>query len=203
MLLHDPNSTGRSRHGEPVRQSQRTALTTRRWLIEGRPAVNRFSGGSKGLRIAHSSSVSAWRGGMLWQIRTLALQIPSKFLNYLRTRPNSFGMTNGFVALTHLLLLPVGFEVQRLDPSPLLRRHYPSSSLVQDGPSQCSALDFSPRSFYYLSFYLGIGTTGSHSSTQEPGSDSRPLYAGRRPPSNQVSGRLVPGVLPAPGFGDS
>src|SRR5450631_565804 len=29
---------------------------------------------------------------------------------------NSLGMTNGFVALTHLLLLPVGFEMQRLDP---------------------------------------------------------------------------------------
>src|SRR5450755_68392 len=29
---------------------------------------------------------------------------------------NSLGMTNGFDALTHLLLLPVGFEVQRLDP---------------------------------------------------------------------------------------
>src|SRR5664279_387534 len=85
----------------------------------------------------------------------------------------SLGMTNGFDALTHLLLLPVGFEMQRLDPSPLLRRHYPSSSLVQDGPSQCSASDFSPRSFYYLSFYLGIGTTGSHSSTQEPESDCR------------------------------
>src|SRR5450631_4730091 len=114
----------------------------------------------------------------------------------------SFGMTNGFDALTHLLLLPVGFEVQRLDPSSLLGRHYPSSSLVQDGPSQCSASDFSPRSFSYLSFYLGIGTTGSHSSTREPGSGSRPLNAGRRPPSNQVSGRLVPGELPAPGFDD-
>src|ERR1035438_1595723 len=28
---------------------------------------------------------------------------------------SSLGMTNGFDALTHLLLLPVGFEVQRLD----------------------------------------------------------------------------------------
>jgi hypothetical protein len=112
-------------------------------------------------------------------------------------------MTNGFDALTHLLLLPVGFEMQLLDPPSLLQRHYPFSSLVQDGPSQCSASDFSPHSFYYLSFYLGIGTTGSLSSTQEPGSDSRPLYAGRRPPSDQVSGRLVPGVLSAPGFDDS
>jgi hypothetical protein len=92
--------------------------------------------------------------------------------------------------------------MQQFDPSPLLERHYPFSSLVRDGPPQCSALDVSPRSLYYLSFYLGIGTTGSHSSTQEPESDSRPLYAGRRLPGNQVSGTLVPGEIPAPGFDD-
>ena len=40
-----------------------------------------------GFRMAHCSSLNAWRGGMHWQIRTAALQIPSNFVSYLRTRP--------------------------------------------------------------------------------------------------------------------
>ena len=37
---------------------------------------------------------------------------------------------------------------------------------------------------------------GSRSSAQEPGPGSRPLYAGCRAPSNQVSGALIPEVWP-------
>jgi len=89
---------------------------------------------------------------------------------------------------------------------PLCRKmdsaEYQPSSLVRVGPPQCSASVLSPRSFYHLCFSLHIGTTGSRSSTQEPGSASRPLYAGRRLPGNQVSGRLVPGDQTAPGFDD-
>src|SRR5450631_863019 len=70
-------------------------------------------------------------------------------------------------------------------------------------PSQCSASDFSPCSFYYLSFYLYIETTGSHSSTQEPESDSRLLYAGRHLPSNQVSGKPFPRSPTSLGFDDN
>ena len=70
-----------------------------------------------------------------------------------------------------------------LDPTPLLGPHYPPSSLVRVGPSQCSASVRSPRGGCHLGFSLGLGTTGSRSSTREPESGSRPLYAGRRPPS--------------------
>src|ERR1700730_9075602 len=53
-----------------------------------------------------------------------------------------------------------------------------------------------------LSFSLGIGATGSCSSAQKPASDSRPLFAGRRLPSHQAHGRLVPGSTHVPGFDD-
>ena len=48
-----PNSSGRSRHGAPVRINQNTASSTRRWLCGGRPP-RRIRKGSK---YAHSSSV--------------------------------------------------------------------------------------------------------------------------------------------------
>src|SRR5262249_21705543 len=111
-------------------------------------------------------------------------------------------MAKGFAAVTGFLLSPVEPEMQWLDPTPLLRPHYWPSSLVQVGPSQCSASVLSPRGFCHLAFSLGIGATGSRSSTREPESASRPLYAGRRLPSNQVSGRLFPGDRNAPGFDD-
>ena len=66
------------------------------------------------------------------------------------------------------------------------------SSLLRIGPPQCSASVLSPRGFRRLSFSLGIGATGSCSSAQKPASDSRPLYAGRHPPSHQAPGGLVP-----------
>jgi hypothetical protein len=44
---------------------------------------------------------------------------------------------------------------------------------------------------------------GSCSSAQKPMSDSRPLYAGRRPPSHQAPGGLVPEEIHAPGFDDA
>ena len=45
-------------------------------------------------------------------------------------------------------------------------------------------------------------STGSCSSTRKPASNSRPLYAGRRLPSHQAPGRLVPEGIRAPGFDD-
>jgi hypothetical protein len=44
---------------------------------------------------------------------------------------------------------------------------------------------------------------GSCSSAEKPMSDSRPLYAGRRPPSHQAPGGLVPEEIHAPGFDDA
>jgi hypothetical protein len=109
-------------------------------------------------------------------------------------------MVNGFAVVTRLLLSPVGRAIRRPDPPPLLQPHYRPSSLLQGGPSQCSASVVSPRGLCRLCFSLGIGTTGSRSSAREPGSESRPLYAGRRPPNHQAPGELVPGDGNAPGF---
>src|SRR5215831_608941 len=111
-------------------------------------------------------------------------------------------MTNGFVAFIRLLLFPVERRIQLLDPTPLLWPHYRPSSLLQVGPSQCPASVRSPRGFYHLCFSLHIGAAGSRSSARKPGSASRLLYAGCRLPSNQVSGRLIPGDGNAPGFDD-
>ena len=82
--------------------------------------------------------------------------------------------------------------MQPLDPTPSLQPHYRLSSLLRVGPPQCSASVRSPRGARHLCFSLCIGTTGSRSSAQKPGSVSRPLYAGRRMPSTQVSGTLFP-----------
>lgn len=57
-----------------------------------------------------------------------------------------------------------------------------------------------PRTCTYSDFSLNIETTGSRSSTRKPRSDSRHLYAGCRPYSNQVSYGLIPGYGNAPGF---
>jgi hypothetical protein len=43
-----------------------------------------------------------------------------------------------------------------------------------------------------LGLSLGIAAEGSHSSTQEPETGSRRLYAGRRLARKQVSSRLIP-----------
>ena len=129
---------------------------------------------------------------------------PALALTALKASTTScFEMTNGFVALNSLLLLPVELQMQPLDPTPLLRPHYRPSSLIRVGPSQCSASVLSPRGFCHLCFSLDIRATGSRSSAREPGSDSRLLYAGRRLPSYQVSDRLVPGDGKAPGFDDN
>src|SRR5208283_3287706 len=95
-----------------------------------------------------------------------------------------FGMVNGFAVVTCFLLSPVEHERWRLDPSP------------------CSASVRSPCGSCRLGFSLGIGATGSRSSAREPGSASRLLYAGRRPPNHQAHGGLVPGDRNAPGFDD-
>ena len=48
------------------------------------------------------------------------------------------------------------------------------------------------RFFGRLCFSLRIGATGSCSFAQKPASDSRPLYAGRRPPRHQTPGGTLP-----------
>jgi hypothetical protein len=76
------------------------------------------------------------------------------------------------------------------------------SSLLRIGPPQCFASVLSPHGFHHLCFSLGIEATGSCSSAKKPASDSRPLHAGRRPPSHQAPDRLIPEGPYAPGFDD-
>src|SRR3984957_4126570 len=52
-----PNTSGRSRHGAPVRQIQRAPSNTRRWLAGGRPPRNEAVA-RNGPTIPHTSSVS-------------------------------------------------------------------------------------------------------------------------------------------------
>jgi hypothetical protein len=90
--------------------------------------------------------------------------------------------------------------MQPPDSTPLLQSHYRPSSLIRVDPPQCPASVRSPHGFCRLCFSLSIRTTGSRSSTREPGSDSRLLYTGRRLPSCQESSRLIPEGSEAPGF---
>jgi len=78
-----------------------------------------------------------------------------------------------------------------LDPTPLLQPHYSaffaltswSAPVVRLGTLASRILPF-----VLLPYHRA---TGSRSSMQEPETDSRPLYAGCRLRSNQVSRRLV------------
>jgi len=76
------------------------------------------------------------------------------------------------------------------------------SSLLRDGPPQPLASVLSPHGFRPLVLLPWHPRPGSRSSTQKPVSDSRPLYAGRHLPRNQVPDRLVPAESSASGFGD-
>ena len=112
--------------------------------------------------------------------------------------------SNGLcVARIEVFLFPVASVMRPLDPTPSLQPHYGPSSLIRVGPPQCSASVRSPRGFRRLGFSLHIGTTGSCSSTRQPASASRPLYADRRPRSHQAPRGLVPGEPYAPGFDDT
>jgi len=112
--------------------------------------------------------------------------------------------SNGLsVARIEVLLFPVASVMRPLDPTPSLQPHYEPSSLLRVGPPQCSASVRSPRGFRRLGFSLNIRATGSCSSTRQPASASRPLYAGRRPLRHQAPSGLVPGAPYSPGFDDS
>src|SRR4029079_7417141 len=103
-------------------------------------------------------------------------------------------MLNGLLGVViGVLLFPVAPMARPPDPIPSLRPRYGPSSLLRIGRSQCSVSLLSPYGLLRLNFSLGIGATGSCSSTTTPASASRPLNAGRRPPSHQASGELVPG----------
>src|SRR5437016_10664307 len=84
------------------------------------------------------------------------------------------------VARIEVLLFPAASVMRPVDPTPSLQPYYEPSSLIRVGPPQCSASVRSPRSFGRLGFSLtplNIRATGSCSSTRQPASASRPLYA--------------------------
>jgi len=117
-----------------------------------------------------------------------------------QTRRSSLsGLSVAFIASSCFQLSREGNHLIRsLCSSPITA----PSSLLRIGPPQCSASVLSPRGCRHLGFSLDIGATGSRSSAREPVSASRPLYAGRRLPSHQAPGRLVPGDGVTPGFDD-
>jgi len=80
-----PNSSGRSRHGAPVRINQNTASSTRRWLRGGRPPPRWIRNGSK---YAHSSSAISPRIKAASQ-RAALNQFAILTSIGLSTRPNS------------------------------------------------------------------------------------------------------------------
>jgi hypothetical protein len=86
------------------------------------------------------------------------------------------------------------------DPLPSLHGHYPTSSLLRRSPPLADASVLSTSWFSHLCLFPSHRRSGSCSSTREPASDSRRLYAGCYPPSNQVADGLVPEDRAAPGF---
>jgi len=117
-----------------------------------------------------------------------------------QTRHSSLnGLSVAFIASSCFQLSREGNHLIRsLCSSPITA----PSSLLRIGPPQCSASVLSPHGCRHLCFSLDSGATGSRSSAREPVSASRPLYAGRRLPSHQAPGRLVPGDGVTPGFDD-
>jgi len=75
--------------------------------------------------------------------------------------------------------------------------------LVRDGPSQSPVSVLSPCGLAPLELLPSHQKPGSCSSAWMPVPDSRPLYAGRRPPCHQAPGGLVPRWRDAPGFDDT
>ena len=115
-----------------------------------------------------------------------------------RRLPKSCASTAG----DDVLLSPVASMIRRPDPTPSLQPRYGPSSLLRVGPSQRPTSVLSPHGLLRLNFSLCIGAAGSYGSTATPASASRPLNAGRRSPSPQASGELVPGRRHIPGFDD-
>src|SRR5208337_2951727 len=104
-----------------------------------------------------------------------------------------FSIKNGlFVVPLEVILFPVVSRVRPPDPIPLLRPHYRALDARTDrsAPVSCSSTLASRLS--PLALLPWHQEPGSCSSTRKPVSDSRPLYAGRRPPRHQASGGLVP-----------
>src|ERR1700731_3672607 len=112
-------------------------------------------------------------------------------------------MLNGLsVARIGVLLFPVFLIVRPPDPTPSLQPHYEPSSLLRIGPPQCSALGLSPCCCSPLELVPWHQSDWFLRFAPNACIDLRPLFAGRRLPSHQAHGRLVPGSTHVPGFDD-
>ena len=78
------------------------------------------------------------------------------------------------------------------NPTPLLQAHYRPFNATTRQSVIVPRFGTLNLAFLHLVFFLNITITISCSSTEAPGLDSRPLYAGHHLPSKQVSDRLVP-----------
>lgn len=112
-------------------------------------------------------------------------------------------MANAFVASSVSSYFQLNAECYGLTRTLCSSRITSHHRLLRSYPSQGSASVLSPRGCRHLCFSLVIGATGSCSSTPKPESASRPLYAGRRLPSNPVSGKFVPETRNSSGFDDN
>ena len=93
--------------------------------------------------------------------------------------------------------------LQQNNLTPLLHAHYRHFSATTRQSATASCIGTLSLAFLHLAFTLNITNTASCSSTEAPRSESRPLYAGHRLPSKQVSGRLVPKANVSFGFDDT
>ena len=89
---------------------------------------------------------------------------------------------------------------RQINPIPLLHRHYSRFNARTDRSVPVLHFGTQGLDFLLLAVSLSIATTGSRSSTKEPELSSRHLYAGHRPPSEQVSDRLIPKKMTVLGF---
>src|SRR3974390_2346202 len=118
------------------------------------------------------------------------LDLTALYASYTRR----FSIENGlFVAPFEVILFPVGSRVRLPDPTPLLRPHYRALNAPTDRSAPVSCIGTLASRLAPLALLPWHQEPGSCSSARKPASDSRPLYAGRRPPGRQASGGLVPG----------
>ena len=109
-----------------------------------------------------------------------------------------FEIQNGFALFTRLLPSLVDLQIKADNAAPSLHPRYGTSPLLQTAPSPCPASVLSPLWSLPLGFLPYHRNDRFPRSTQEPGSRSRHLYAGRRSGNKQVSPELIRALCQPP-----
>src|ERR1700722_816456 len=89
------------------------------------------------------------------------------------------------------------------DPPPSLQPHYRAFIATTGRSAPVPRFGTLASRFWPLVLLPSHQETGSCSSAQKPVSNSRPLYAGRRPLSHQAPRGLISGEKSAPDFDDT